>query len=160
MRTWARSPRGWICPHDAAGRAALLNYPPHEGRDSHRAAGADWIARRGVDVAPSQVLVTAGAQHALIAALASQLRPGDTVLVEELTYAGLLEAVRLLGIVPVAVAMDADGLRPDALERLAQINRCAHASRCSRSCTTRPGSRCRRHAAAQSPRSWPGAVCT
>ena len=107
-------------PHDAAGRAALLNYPPHEGRDSHRAAGADWMARRGVDVAPSQVLVTAGAQHALIAALASQLRPGDPLLVEELTYAGLLEAVRLLGIVPVAVAIDADGLRPDALERLAQ----------------------------------------
>ena len=69
---------------------------------------------------PSQVVVTAGAQHALVAALSGQLGPGDTLLVEELTYAGLLEAVRLLGIVPVAVAMDADGLRPDALDRVAQ----------------------------------------
>ena len=106
-------------PDDAARRAALLNYPPREGRDSHRAAGADWIARRGVHVAPSQVVVTSGAQHALIAALSGQLGPGDTLLVEELTYAGLLEAVRLLGIVPVAVSMDADGLRPDALDRMA-----------------------------------------
>jgi DNA-binding transcriptional MocR family regulator len=107
-------------PNDAARRAALLNYPPREGRESHRAAGADWIARRGVHVAPSQVVVTSGAQHALIAALSGQLGPGDTLLVEELTYAGLLEAVRLLGIVPVAVSMDADGLRPDALDRVAQ----------------------------------------
>ena len=108
-------------PKDAAARrAVLLNYPPREGRDSHRAAGADWIARRGVHVAPSQVVVTSGAQHALIAALSGQLGPGDTLLVEELTYAGLLEAVRLLGIVPVAVSMDADGLRPDALDRVAQ----------------------------------------
>jgi DNA-binding transcriptional MocR family regulator len=107
-------------PHDAAARATLLNYPPSEGRDSHRAAGADWIARRGVSVTPSQILVTAGAQHALVAGLSGQLGPGDTLLVEELTYAGLLEAARLLGIVPVAVAMDADGLRPDALDRIAQ----------------------------------------
>jgi DNA-binding transcriptional MocR family regulator len=107
-------------PSDATRRVALLNYPPREGRDSHRAAGAAWIARRGIHVAPSQVLVTAGAQHALVAALSGQLGPGDTLLVEELTYAGLLEAARLLGVVPVAVAMDADGLRPDALDRIAQ----------------------------------------
>ena len=107
-------------PRDAATRAALLNYPPHEGRDSHRAAGADWLARRGVSVAPSQVVVTAGAQHALVAALSGELGVGDTLLVEELTYAGLLEAARLLGIMPVAVAMDADGVRPDALDRIAQ----------------------------------------
>lgn len=107
-------------PHDAARRAVLLNYPAREGRDSHRACGADWLARRGVKVAPSQVLMTAGAQHALIAALSGQLVPGDTVLVEELTYAGLLEAIRLLGLVPVAVAMDADGMRPDTLDRLAK----------------------------------------
>ncbi len=109
-------------PPDAARRAALLNYPPREGRDAHRLAGADWIARRGVFVAPSRVLVTAGAQHALVAALSGQLGPGDTLLVEELTYAGLLEAVRLLGIVPVAVSMDADGLRPDALDRIAHTS--------------------------------------
>lgn len=107
-------------PRDAARRATLLQYPPHEGRDEHRTAGAAWIARRGVHVTPSHVLVTAGAQHALVAALAGQLSPGDPVLVEELTYAGLLEAVRLLGLVPVAVPMDADGVRPDALEREAR----------------------------------------
>ena len=107
-------------PASAARRAALLNYPPHEGRAEHRAAGADWIARRGVEVAPSNVLVTAGAQHALVAALAGRLAPGEPVLVEELTYAGLLEAVRLLGLAPIAVPMDTDGVRPEALERAAQ----------------------------------------
>ncbi len=107
-------------PRDASRRAVLLDYPPREGRDTHRAAGAAWIARRGLRVLPSQVLVTAGAQHALVAALSGQLAPGDTLLVEELTYAGLLEAARLLGIVPVAVAIDAEGVRPDVLERVAR----------------------------------------
>ena len=106
-------------PADPVQRAALLDYPPHEGRGDQRAAGARWIARRGVTVAPDQVIVCSGAQHALVIALASQASPGDTVLVEELTYAGLLEALRLLGLVPAPVAMDPDGLRPDALDRAA-----------------------------------------
>jgi DNA-binding transcriptional MocR family regulator len=106
-------------PRDPARRAALLNYPPHEGRDEHRAAGAHWLARRDLHVEPARVIVSAGAQHALVAALSGQLSPGDVVLVEELTYAGLLEAIRLLGLVPAAVAMDHEGMKPDALDRVA-----------------------------------------
>jgi DNA-binding transcriptional MocR family regulator len=107
-------------PRDAARRVSLLGYPPHEGRPEHRAAGVSWIARRGVTADAANVVVTSGAQHALAVALSAHLDAGDTVLVEELTYAGLLEAIRLLGLKPVAVAMDADGMRPDVLERLAR----------------------------------------
>lgn len=104
-------------PADAGRRAMLLAYPPRAGLGTHRAAGAAWLARRGVHVPADRVLVTSGAQHALVVALASLTRPGDTILVEELTYGGLIEAARLLGLTPHAVAMDTEGVQAVAIER-------------------------------------------
>lgn len=106
-------------PADAGRRAMLLAYPPRAGLGTHRAAGAAWLARRGVHVPADQVLVTSGAQHALVVALASLTRPGDTILVEELTYGGLIEAARLLGLTLHAVAMDTEGALASAIERAA-----------------------------------------
>jgi DNA-binding transcriptional MocR family regulator len=97
----------------------LLDYPPRGGRLDHRETGATWIARRGVDVAASQVLVTVGAQHALFAAIATVASAGDAILVEELTFSGVLSAARMLGLRLVAVAIDSEGLRPDSLEAAA-----------------------------------------
>ena len=45
--------------HDA-NLGELLQYQDHAGIPRHRAAGASWIARSGVNVSPSRVLVTAG----------------------------------------------------------------------------------------------------
>jgi DNA-binding transcriptional MocR family regulator len=104
-------------PADAGRRAMLLAYPPRAGLGTHRAAGAAWLARRGVHVPADQVLVTSGAQHALVVALASVSRPGDTILVEELTYGGLIEAARLLGLTLHAVGMDTEGVQATAIER-------------------------------------------
>ncbi len=101
-------------------RAALLDYPPRSGREEHRAAGADWIARRQVRVAPSQVLVTVGAQHALSIALAAIAASGSPILVEELTYAGIVAAARLLSIPIVPVSLDAEGMRAGALRDAAR----------------------------------------
>jgi DNA-binding transcriptional MocR family regulator len=86
-------------PADAGRRAMLLAYPPRAGLGTHR------------------VLVTSGAQHALVVALASVSRPGDTILVEELTYGGLIEAARLLGLTLYAVGMDTEGVQATAIER-------------------------------------------
>jgi DNA-binding transcriptional MocR family regulator len=106
--------------HDASRRAQLLAYPPRAGREDHRTTAAAWIARRGVRVASTRLLLTGGAQHALFVALASLLAPGDPLLVEELTYSGLLEAARVLGLRLAAVPIDHDGLRADALDRIAR----------------------------------------
>ena len=116
---------------------------------SHRAAGADWIARRGVHVTPLAGRWSPQARSTRsVAALAGQLGPGDTLLVEELTYAGLLEAVRLLG---HRAGRGRDGRRRRAARRARPRARRRPArarSRCSRCCTTPPASRCRRRAAA------------
>ena len=62
-------------------------------------------------------MLCGGAQQALAICLAAIAGRHETILVEELTYCGLLDAASLLHLRPKAVAMDAHGLRPDALDR-------------------------------------------
>jgi DNA-binding transcriptional MocR family regulator len=94
---------------------SLLDYAPEGGAPEHRAAGASWIARAGLEVAPDQVLVSSGSQHGMTAVLAGLLRPGDLVLTESLTYPGMKALAGLLHLRLQGVAMDEHGLRPDAL---------------------------------------------
>ncbi|MCC6849809.1 MAG: PLP-dependent aminotransferase family protein [Deltaproteobacteria bacterium] len=98
-----------------AGVDDLLRYQPHAGATRHRAAGAAWAARYGVEAAPEQVLVCAGAQHAMLTIFAARAKPGDRVLTEDLTYPGMKALAGLLHLSLEGVAMDAEGLRPDAL---------------------------------------------
>src|SRR5690606_3138952 len=66
----------------------ILGYVPHQGHRRHRQAMAAWLAELGLVVSPDHLVLTGGAQHALTAAWTALLKPGDTLLVEELTYAG------------------------------------------------------------------------
>jgi DNA-binding transcriptional MocR family regulator len=93
----------------------LLRYQPHAGAQRHRAAGAAWAERYGVTAAPEQVLVCAGAQHAMLTIFSALAKPGDRVLTEALTYPGMKALASLLHLSLEGVAMDGEGLRPDAL---------------------------------------------
>lgn len=95
--------------------STLLRYQPHAGAARHRAAGAAWAARHGVTASPEQVLVCAGAQHAMVAIFSALAKPGDRVLTEALTYPGMKALSSLLHLPLEGVAMDAEGLRIDAL---------------------------------------------
>ncbi|MDI2131979.1 PLP-dependent aminotransferase family protein [Yinghuangia seranimata] len=63
---------------------------------------------------PERLLVTSGAQQGLHLVADALLEPGDRVLVEEVTYPGMLAAVARFGGVPVAVPSDRHGFLPDA----------------------------------------------
>jgi len=93
---------------------ALLQYQPHAGRAVDRAAGARWIARSGVETSPDRVLVTQSGQNAVASVLSSMTQPGDTVAVESLTYPGVRSAASLLNLRLAPVAMDDQGLLPEA----------------------------------------------
>jgi len=97
-----------------AGR--LLDYPAAGGNAADREAGAAWIGRSGVEAAPEHVLVCTGSQHGLTVVLATQMEPGDLLLTESLTYAGLKSVAGLLHLRLKGLPMDAQGLRPEALE--------------------------------------------
>src|SRR5215469_1419564 len=97
---------------------ALLQYQPHAGRPIDRAAGARWIAHGGVKTNPSQVLVTQSGQNAVASVLSAVTQPGDTVAVESLTYPGVRSAASLLSLRLAPIAMDDEGMLPDAFAAL------------------------------------------
>jgi len=82
----------------------------------HRETGADWIARFGYKVSPDDVIVCAGAQHAILCSLATLCRPGDSVLVEELSYPGFRGVIEMLGLRAEAIKVDSHGIVPAAVE--------------------------------------------
>jgi DNA-binding transcriptional MocR family regulator len=101
----------------------LLEYQPDRGLSRHRAAGAKWIERMGIDAPPERVIVTNGAQHGMQAVFAALTRADDVVLTEPFTYPGMTELADHLGIRLQRVAMDRDGLLPDALEEACRLHR-------------------------------------
>ena len=61
---------------------ALLRYTPDRGHERHRAAGAVWMRRVGIETAPDCVVLANGVQQGLTTALLTLTQPGDTVLTE------------------------------------------------------------------------------
>lgn len=86
-----------------------------QGLPELRARIADRYTARGLPTSPQQVLVTAGALHAVAIAVETVAGRGQRVLVEHPTYPNALDAISHLGrrAVPVAIAPD----DPDALVR-------------------------------------------
>lgn len=104
----------------SAGRLDLLHYPPPEGYPLHRQMGVTWLARSGISVDESRVVVTAGAQAAIIAVLSSITQPGDRMFAESLNYPTIKGIARHLGVTLVPIEMDEGGLVPEALDRAAR----------------------------------------
>lgn len=103
--------------------AQLLGYVRTPGHLRHRQAMAAWLGRQGLLVAPDRIVLTAGAQHAMTTAFMTVAKPGETVLCEELTYAGLRVLAQNLHLKVRGVAMDAEGLKPEALEAACKASR-------------------------------------
>ncbi|MFV8127473.1 PLP-dependent aminotransferase family protein [Streptomyces syringium] len=99
----------------AGRRPGAWGRPPVEGVGELRAWFARQIAGPAGTVAASDVLITAGGQSALTAALRALAPPGAPVLVESPTYPGMLAAARASGLRPVPVPADERGVRTDLL---------------------------------------------
>jgi DNA-binding transcriptional MocR family regulator len=101
----------------------LLGYVPARGHLRHRQAMAAWLATCGFPADPERIVLTAGAQHAVAVALTAVTKPGDTLLVEDLTYSGARLVAQQIGLKLRGVAMDAEGLRAEALESAIRATR-------------------------------------
>lgn len=108
---------------DEGGLERLLRYQPHGGIPAHRAAGAAWLARQGVETTADRVVVTNGGQSGIALALLSLAAAGDTVLVEQLTYPGVKALAGTFGLRLQPVAVDGDGMVPDALDAACRSHR-------------------------------------
>lgn len=98
----------------AAGRAARRPHAwsaaPPRGLPELRQAMAS-----AVNADPANVLVVPGGQAGLVTALRALVPPGEAVLVETPTYLGMLAAAGAVGLRPLPVPADRDGIRTDLL---------------------------------------------
>nr|WP_198984328.1 PLP-dependent aminotransferase family protein [Herbaspirillum sp. ASV7] len=88
----------------------LMRYQDFGGSPEDREAGALWLRRRGLVVEPERVLVTPGAQCALLAILTMLVGPGGVLCCEDVTYPGLRALAGQLGIKLVGLPMDHEGI--------------------------------------------------
>ena len=105
------------------GMDLLLNYQETGGAASDRAAGAHWLSKKFPSLAAERVLVCPGAQGALFAIAAQLAGPGEPICAGAMTYPGFrsLAAHQVWRLVPVA--MDDEGLIPEAFERACRQHR-------------------------------------
>ena len=99
---------------------AIAGYQSSAGHPEHRVAGADWLGRFKLPARPEEIIIANGCQGGMSIALAGLTHPGETVLVEDLAWPGIHALTQQQGLRPVAVPLDRDGLRPDALAEAAQ----------------------------------------
>ena len=100
-----------------AGRhSPILQYQPSAGHPLERAQAADALSARGVPTEAEQVAITAGAQNALHAIVATTLRPGDRIACAGFIYPGMIALARRQALLLEPVAGDGDGIVPEALD--------------------------------------------
>jgi len=78
-------------------REGLTHYGPTKGLQELREAICEHLSSFGVDVRPSEVLVTPGASFALFLAFKTLLKPGEEVIVPTPTWFVYPELIRLAG---------------------------------------------------------------
>jgi DNA-binding transcriptional MocR family regulator len=103
--------------------SALMTYRDSGGGAADRAAGMRWLQDRLGSMPIERLLIAGGTQVALAAILTTYAKPGDRVLTEALTYPGFRAAAEHLGLRLDGIAMDEQGLLPDALEAACQTGR-------------------------------------
>ena len=96
---------------------ALANYQLNTGLHTHIEAGAYWLSSHKLnDARPDRIAITNGVHHGILVSLMTIADPGDVVLVEPLTYPGILQLARTFGFRIETVATDEDGIIPEALD--------------------------------------------
>ncbi|MBK7937427.1 MAG: PLP-dependent aminotransferase family protein [Lewinellaceae bacterium] len=100
-------------------RKNLLFYADTSGEGSLRAAMADYLREtRGLPVGTDNVLITRGSTMAIYLAAQTVLRPGDVVVVGEISYGSANLIFKKTGALLQTVPVDKRGLDVDAIEEL------------------------------------------
>jgi DNA-binding transcriptional MocR family regulator len=100
---------------------SILDYAPPAGLESHRRTAAAWLRRIAgyADARPERLVVTSGGQQAMTLAFDTLCRPGETIMTEAATYFGARSIAQAGGYRLAGLAMDEQGLLPDALDEAA-----------------------------------------
>jgi len=91
-------------------------WPPESNRVEHLQTGVKWFNFLGMSVSDTDLVITPGNHHGILAALGTEVSAGDAIAAEEHTYIGLKSICRFLGLRLYGIEMDSQGMIPDALE--------------------------------------------
>ena len=94
-----------------------MQYGSGQGDPKLREQITDVMALEGIEAHPDDVVVTVGSQQAVDLVTRVFCDPGDVVICEAPSYVGALGVFRAYQCDVVHVAMDDDGVQPDALEQ-------------------------------------------
>ncbi len=86
------------------------------------AAGRDWLQPRFDAALDGRIAMASGTRNALIALLSSLVGTGGKLLVESMCWPTVRTLATVLGIQLVPVALDGEGILPDALDAAAQAS--------------------------------------
>ncbi len=97
----------------------LSTYGLASGPQGYRALreflAAKLKGEAGIACTADDILITSGSLQALELVNATLLERGDTVIIEEDCYQGSINRLTRLGVTPVGIPLDRDGMRMDAL---------------------------------------------
>jgi len=97
----------------------LATYGLNSGPQGYRALREFLVAKlkadAGIGCTADDILITSGSLQALDLVNGTLLARGDTVIIEEDCYQGSINRLIRLGVTPVGIPLDRDGMRVDAL---------------------------------------------
>jgi DNA-binding transcriptional MocR family regulator len=96
---------------------AALRQATSTGTQAARNISAKFLTRQNWSPDPEQIVFTANGRQCIAAALAALVPPGGRCGVEALTYPFVKGIAARLGVTLVPLAMDDDGVRPDAVQK-------------------------------------------
>lgn len=99
--------------------SAILSFRPNVVFPRHRAVAAEWLATCGVAASPLNITVTNGATAAQTIALMSVAPPGSAIATEAIGHHTLTPLASYLGLKLVGIAVDDEGMIPEALDEAA-----------------------------------------
>jgi 2-aminoadipate transaminase len=97
----------------------LATYGLNSGPQGYRALREFLVAKlkadAGIACTADDILITSGSLQAIDLVNATLLARGDTVVIEEDCYQGSINRLNRLGVTPVGIPLDRDGMRVDVL---------------------------------------------
>ncbi len=96
---------------------SIFSFRPRATLEAHCETVLPWLARCGLQVPRDQVLPTNGNTTAMSVALMTAALPGDLIVTEEMGHHTLTSLTNTLGLRLQGLAMDREGLLPDAFDQ-------------------------------------------
>lgn len=107
-------------------RANGLQYRDPRGAPVLRECVAEMLkSQRGLPVSAENICITRGSQNSIFLAASLLIRPGDAVIVEELTYEPAVAAFAARGAKVIPVGLDREGICLEDVEKACRRNRVA-----------------------------------